>query len=96
MPKFNKAQSNFFDPLISLSDGTFLVRPYSYGKVFGIEADQVREMCKNGLLPHLYDGDTYLILIDEREHGKGGRFTAPRSKFSPPVFPRWRGKKNEH
>ena len=95
MYKFNRAQSPFFDPIIKLSNGTFLVRPYSYGNTFNIDASRVKEMCRKGLLPHLYDGETYLILIDERDQGDGGGFTQPRSKDGPPLFPRWRGKKNE-
>jgi hypothetical protein len=94
MYKFKRAQSPFFDPIIKLSNGTFLVRPYSYANAFNIAACQVKEMCRNGLLPHFFDGDTYLILIDERDQGDGGRFTQPRHKYAP-LFPRWRGKKNE-
>ena len=95
MSKFRRARSPFFDPIIKLSNGTFLVRPYSYGKAFNIDASQVKEMCRNGLLPHLRDDETYLILIDERDQGDGGRFTQPRYKNASPLFPRWRGKKNE-
>jgi hypothetical protein len=95
MYKFKRARSPFFDPIIKFSNGTFLVRPYSYGNAFNIDASQVKEMCRKGLLPHLYDGETYLILIDERDKGEGGRFTQPRSKYAPPLFPRWRCKKNE-
>ena len=94
MSKFRRARSPFFDPIIKFSNGTFLVRPYSYGNAFNIDASQVKEMCRNGLLPHLRDDETYLILIDERDQGKGGRFTQPH-KYAPPLFPRWRGKKNE-
>ncbi len=95
MYKFNRARSNFFDPIIKLSDGTFLVRPYSYGNAFNIDAIQVKDMCRKGLLPHFYDGETYLILIDERTQGDGGQFTQPRSIYAPPLFPRWKGKRNE-
>lgn len=95
MSKFKRARSHFFDPIIKLTDGTFLVRPYSYGNVFNIDASRVKEMCRNGLLPHFYDGDTYLILIDERIQGEGGQFTQPRSRYAPPIFPRWKGKRNE-
>lgn len=95
MRRFKRARSHFFDPIIKFSNGTFLVRPYSYGSAFNIDASQVKEMCRQGLLPHLYDGDTYLILIDERTQGDGGQFTQPRSKYAPPLFPRWKGKRNE-
>jgi hypothetical protein len=95
MYKFKRGQSKFFDPIIKFSDGTFLVRPYSYGNAFNIDASRVKEMCKSGELPHLFDGETYLILIDERTQGDGGRFTQPRSMYAPPLFPRWKGKRNE-
>lgn len=95
MRRFKRARSQFFDPIVKFSNGTFLVRPYSYGNAFNIDASQVKEMCKKGLLPHLYDGDTYLILIDERTQGDGGQFTQPRSKYAPPLFPRWKGKLHE-
>ena len=94
MRRFKRAHSRFFDPIIKFSNGTYLVRPYSYGNTFNIDASQVKEMCRKGLLPHLYDGETYLILIDERTQGDGGQFTQPR-KYAPPLFPRWKGKKNE-
>lgn len=95
MRRFKRARSHFFDPIVKFSNGTFLVRPYSYGNAFNIDASQVKEMCRKGLLPHLYDGDTYLILIDERTQGDGGQFTQPRSKYASPLFPRWKGKRNE-
>lgn len=95
MRKFNRARSNFFDPIAKWSDGVFLVRPYAYANAFGLDSNQVRQMCKDGFLPHLYDGDTYLILIDSRDFGDGGQFTQPRSAHSHPLFPRWKGKRHE-
>ena len=95
MRKFNRARSSFFDPIAKWSEGVFLVRPYAYANAFGLESTQVRQMCKDGYLPHLYDGDTYLILIDNRDFGDGGQFTRPRSVHSYPLFPRWKGKRNE-
>ncbi len=95
MYKFNRARSRFFDPIIKLSEGTFFVRPYSYGNAFNIDASRVKEMCKSGELPNFYDGETYLILIDERTQGDGGQFTQPRSIYAHPLFPRWKGKRNE-
>lgn len=93
MRKFNRARSSFFSPIINLEEGVFFVRPYAYAKAFSLESREVREMCRNGSLPHFYDGETYLIIIDMRDHGEGGQFAKPRSPFSDPLFPRWRGKR---
>lgn len=90
MRKPRKAQSRFFDPIANWPEGIMLVRPYAYAEMVGIHASQVKEMCKRRELPHLFDGDTYLIPIDTRLSGRGGRFTPSRRHLNASLFPRWK------
>ena len=91
MRKYIRARSKFFDGIINWPDGILLLRPYAYAEAFGLESSRVKMMCKEGMLPHLFDGETYLILIDNRKFGEGGKFTPPRSPEYGPIFPSWRG-----
>jgi hypothetical protein len=90
MRKYIRARSKFFDGIINWPDGILLLRPYAYAEAFGLESSRVKIMCKEGMLPHLFDGETYLILIDNRKFGEGGKFTFPRSPGHGPIFPLWR------
>ena len=91
MRKFHRTKSKFWDPILQCSDDFFFVRPYAYAKAFNKEASEIRKMCEEGKLPCITDGYTYLILIDNRKFGEGGKFTPPRSPEYGPIFPSWRG-----
>jgi hypothetical protein len=96
MRKFIRARSKFFDGIIDWPDGILLLRPYAYAEAFGFESSRVKRMCREGELPHLFDGETYLIVIDTRKFGEGGKFAVSFSPDRPPTFPLWKGQWVEH
>lgn len=95
MRKFIRSRSKFFDGIIQWHKGVSLARPYAYAQAFGGEASQIKKMCKEGKLPHLFDGETYLIVVDNREFGEGGKFVSPSFPSNGPGFPLWKGGRNE-
>ena len=91
MRKFHRTKSEFWNPILQCSNDFFFVRPYAYAKAFNKESSEIRKMCEEGKLPCIPDGYTYLILIDNRKSGEGGKFTCSRSPENGPIFPFWKG-----
>ena len=95
MRKYIRARSKFFDGIINWPDGILLLRPYAYAEAFGLESSRVKIMCKEGMLPHLFDGETYLIVVDTRKFGEAGKFAGSSWADNRPLFPLWRGGRYE-
>ena len=91
MTSFPVGHSDFIDPLFTLPNGVSLVRPYSAAKIVGSHSSNIKQSCFERRMPHIWDGETYLIFVDQRYEGEGGRFVPQRRVHGHLRFPDWRG-----
>ena len=94
MLKLKETRSRFFDPLIKWLDGIYLVSPATYAEAFNMELDRVLQECEDKKIPFMWDGESILILMDDRDVAKGGlggKFTEPPFPYRELLFIQWRG-----
>jgi hypothetical protein len=96
MRKLKGTRSRFFGPIMNWIEDVYTVCPCTYAEFFGLDVEVVIQQCKEGILPNQWDGEMFLIPMDDRDvllGGEGGKFTLPAPPYSEILLFKWRGRR---
>jgi hypothetical protein len=90
MRTWGNIDSNFLDPIVHLENDVLLVRPFMASIHLRYTTSTIEALCEQKLLPHVWDGERYLVFIDSREVGNGGKFSLPKSTNEHQLVATWK------
>lgn len=89
MAKLHVTTSPFLSPLMSPVDGVYWVRHYAAANLMNMHVEVFRHYVSQNPVPHFYDGERILYLVDHRDSGNGGKFVST-NRFGTSPFPGWK------
>ena len=90
MNTWKNVVSRFLDPIIELEKDVLLVHPFMAANHLRYTSSTVEALCEQKLLPYVWDGDQYLVFVDFREVGNGGKFSLPNFTSEHPLVATWK------